>query len=291
MFAAMIPKPSGASTARCSPRFLALSLGFTLAGAAAAQTTATERHFDVLHTLDGRAFTNAVVSSSTPAYLIVLHDGGGQKVYFTNLDDKIRAQYGYDADKAEAFASKDAEKKKQIREALDKQTQAALEAENAVGEARKVEVLRVLGNYKYHIRSDDGEADVVFLAMPGSVAEFLGQESAVDADEAAASAQDAAASKGAGKPARGSRRLANYTASAGAQANATSTQQAQAKSAHAADAAAKSAAHDLAAQRAEKTTILAGPTGSELFGLRVWRFIGFPAKPAPAKGTTEKKGQ
>ncbi len=271
----MIPRPS----------FLAISLGFALAGAA----HASDRHFDVLRTLDGQAFTNAVISSSTPSYLIVLFDGGGMKVYFTNLDDKIRAEYGYDAGKAETFDAKDAEKKKQIREALDKQSQAAFEAANTVGEAQKVQVLRVLGGYKYHIRSDDGEADVVFLAMPSSVAEFLNQEAAADAQENAADAANAAAGKTPAKATKGSRRLANYTASAGTQASAASAQQSQAKSAREADDAARKAAHDLAAQRAEKTTILAGPTGREMFGLRVWKFIGFPPQASHSAQNDKKK--
>jgi|GEM_PF-6382970 len=285
MFPLMTRSPSGLrlpSTARP----LSLLVAFLFVCATGAQTA--ERRFDVLRTLDGQAFTNAVVSSSTPAYLVVLYDGGGRKIYFTNLADNLRADYGYDPAQAEAYESKDAEKKKQIRDALDKQAAAAFKAENTVGEAQKVQVLRVLGGYKYHIRSEEGEADVVFLAMPSSVSEFLNQAAAVDAEENAASAS-AAAAKAPGKAPKPSRRMANYTASAGAQATAISAQQAQARSARAADDAARKAAQDLAAQRIEKTTILAGPTGRQLFGLRVWQFIGFPPKSTPAKAEGQNK--
>src|SRR5581483_4303619 len=104
MFPLMTRSPSGLrlpSTARP----LSLLVAFLFVCATGAQTA--ERRFDVLRTLDGQAFTNAVVSSSTPAYLVVLYDGGGRKIYFTNLADNLRADYGYDPAQAEAYESKD----------------------------------------------------------------------------------------------------------------------------------------------------------------------------------------
>lgn len=245
--------------------------------AAAAQD---QKHFDVLHTLDGQAYTNAVVSSRTPAYLIVLYDGGGTKVYFTNLDDRIRSDFGYNASAADAFASKEAEKKKAALEASKKEEQAAFDAENAVGDVQSVEVLGSLGGYKYRIKSDSGEGDVVFMTMPAAVSQFLGQEAELEAQRDAAAAQAANAGTAAQRNTVRSRRRAANGNLAGSvvAARASETNQMQAKTAKSEESAVDKTWAKFEEQRPEKATILAAPTGHILYGLRVWKFTGFPQK-------------
>jgi hypothetical protein len=133
-----------------------------------------QTNFPILSTLDGRSFTNVTVSRATPAYIIALYDGGGAKLYFTNLDASVRARFNFDTEKADAFAADEGESKRKIQEKIRADTEAELKAENAVGETQKVEVLLHLGDYKYRISA--GNQDVIFLNLPSSVTQFLDAE-------------------------------------------------------------------------------------------------------------------
>jgi hypothetical protein len=72
----------------------------------------SDLHFDVLHTLEGKAFTNATITRVTAAYAIVDFDGGGIKIALTNLPEGIRNQVGFDSQRAQEEINADKQKKK-----------------------------------------------------------------------------------------------------------------------------------------------------------------------------------
>jgi hypothetical protein len=78
----------------------ALALLTLTAGLVGAQTN--QVHFDILRTLDGESFTNATITSTTAAYAIVMFDGGGKRVAFTNLAANIQQAFGFDPVRAQS---------------------------------------------------------------------------------------------------------------------------------------------------------------------------------------------
>jgi hypothetical protein len=212
---------------------------------AAAAGVHAQTNFPVLNTLDGRSFTNVTVSSATPAYIIALYDGGGTKLYFTNLEPSVRDMFHFDPEKADSFADGEAASKRKVQANIQAATEAELKAENAVGEIQTVQVLLHLEYYKYRINV--GNQDVVFLNLPSSVTQFLDTDTGVGAK----------APSDTPKPqSRRARRAAASAAATPAPSNAAS--------------------NNVAKVAAEKTTILARPTGKIVGGLRVWQFAGFP---------------
>lgn len=67
--------------------------------------------FDVLETKQG-TYTNAHFGTITPAWVTVLHDSGGAKVYITNLPPEIQKQLGYDPAKAASQAQVEIDRQK-----------------------------------------------------------------------------------------------------------------------------------------------------------------------------------
>src|ERR1017187_5869758 len=76
----------------------------------AALTVSAQTNFDVL-VCKNASYTNATITRATPAYLVVMHNAGVEKVALTNLPDTLREKYPYDPDKAAAALA--AEEKKQ----------------------------------------------------------------------------------------------------------------------------------------------------------------------------------
>ena len=98
------------------------------AGLAAAQTN--EIHCDVLHTLDGEALTNATVKRMNAIFAIVLFDGGGKKIAFTNLSGDIQKRFGFDPVKAQAELDLQARQKQEAKDKLAAQVKARWDAQN-----------------------------------------------------------------------------------------------------------------------------------------------------------------
>ncbi len=59
-------------------------------------------------TLDGKTYSDCLVSKVYPDSICVLFSGSGARIKFTNLPEPIRAQYGYDAQRADAFEQAEA---------------------------------------------------------------------------------------------------------------------------------------------------------------------------------------
>ena len=64
-----------------------------------------------VRTLDGKTYQNCTVSLVEPDAICVLFPGGGARVKFTNLPERLRVAYGYDPAKAAAYEQAQAAKK------------------------------------------------------------------------------------------------------------------------------------------------------------------------------------
>jgi len=98
---------------------------------------AQTNYFNVLNTLDGQSFTNATITSVTPAYAIVMYDGGGTRVALTNLPSRIQKQYHYDPASASAEMGLIEKKKLALKEAQ-------LAAFKALQESEKDKLFRIV---------------------------------------------------------------------------------------------------------------------------------------------------
>ena len=87
-------------------------------------------------TLDGKTYSDCQVSKTYPDSICILYSGGGARVNFTNLPVAIRSEYGYDAERAEAFAKTEAAREERERAILVVQRAQALAAKRAAEAAK-----------------------------------------------------------------------------------------------------------------------------------------------------------
>ena len=74
-----------------------------------------------LTTLDGRAFSDCTVSRVLPDGICVLFSGGGARLYFTNLTDSVRTEFGYDPERAAEFARAESVREERERKIIETQ--------------------------------------------------------------------------------------------------------------------------------------------------------------------------
>lgn len=102
----------------------------------AAPTSAPPQISGNLTTTSGKTFEAVTVKRVDPDGLLILHKDGAAKVLFTDLPDEIRAKFGYDAQKAQAFQTAQAAAQKVAQENAAKQ-QAEMAKKQADEKKRK----------------------------------------------------------------------------------------------------------------------------------------------------------
>src|SRR5262245_38452965 len=80
-------------------------------------------------TLDGKVYPDCRVSQVYPDSVCILYSGGGARVKFMNLPESLRAQYGFEPGRAEAFEKAEA--------ARDQQERALVEAQRLRNQAQR----------------------------------------------------------------------------------------------------------------------------------------------------------
>jgi hypothetical protein len=118
-------------------------------------------------TLDGETYNNVEVASHSDSYLILLFDGGGKKVWFTNLPPDIQTKYHFDA-VAAAKAQQIADEK---RAKANIAGQAALaQAQKAAawtGPSTRIRIIKNLTANNYEIATHDfGHMVVCIPSLP-----------------------------------------------------------------------------------------------------------------------------
>lgn len=118
------------------------NLGIVLIGLALAPALCA---LDV-ETLDGKSYKNCTVGKVEPDALCLLFPGGGARVKFVNLPEKLRVLYGYDAAKAAEYEKAQALKKlrddawwRQARAQAEARRQAAASALAAARRTNQIE--------------------------------------------------------------------------------------------------------------------------------------------------------
>src|SRR5438552_1380279 len=78
-------------------------------------------------TLDGKTYSDCVITKVYPDSICVLFAGSGARIKFTNLPEPIRVQYGYDPQRAAAFEQGEATRIQREQALLAAQRQRAAE--------------------------------------------------------------------------------------------------------------------------------------------------------------------
>jgi hypothetical protein len=163
-------------------------------------------------TIQGQTYTNACISTVTPAYAVILYDGGGRLFALSNLPPFLQKRFGYDPAKAEQYLAAEAVKR---QEGLARIAAAVAQAEAAEGDPENVTILSIEGGFPVRclIKASSGQEDVFMNGLPGSVVEAFSMYDAakqqLDAlsDQAAALRNNSNALKakttGSGQQARG----------------------------------------------------------------------------------------
>lgn len=138
----------------------AIVLLMLVAGIAAAQTN--DVHFDVLRTVDGQSFTNAVITRATAVYAVILHDGGGQNVAFTNLPVEIRRQFQFNPTNAASEIAHN-EREKEAAAAAKRAAAETLE------EARKDQLFRWVNGQLVAVSITDWRYGTILQVLPDGI--------------------------------------------------------------------------------------------------------------------------
>jgi hypothetical protein len=150
--------------------------------------------YPTLTTLDGETITNAEITSHTAMYAIVVWEGGGKKIYFTNLPPAIQQKYHFDPAAGEAAAAAQA----QHQAAIANQSSATLaqiaEAQANRGPVQKIHILKVISDTYVQFTGTNGILASGYIHnIPPEVIGFVRDLNKTTADAAAMRGVNAAA--------------------------------------------------------------------------------------------------
>ena len=146
-------------------KFLLVCLALASVHAAAADDT---NSFPLL-SIQGQTYTNAYVSKVTPAYAVILYDGGGKKFPMSNLPPFLQRRFDYDPDKAEQFQADEASKHQAARA---RAAAAEAKADAARGEVENITILKITSGgapVRCLAATSSGQQEVFLNSLPPSV--------------------------------------------------------------------------------------------------------------------------
>ncbi|HWB59531.1 MAG TPA: hypothetical protein VG733_08565, partial [Chthoniobacteraceae bacterium] len=126
---------------------------------------------DDITTTDGKTYKGVEITKTEPDGITIMSDSGVEKIPFTSLPKDLQAKYGYDPDKAAAYAAQDAATQSQLFQANEKALKQKIAADNALAAGKpdddaakgpKCRVMMVVQE-----KTDDG-----VLLWPGPPGEF-----------------------------------------------------------------------------------------------------------------------
>lgn len=234
-------------------------------GLANAQT-----NFFPLLSCSNRIYTNATIESVTPATVTIFWDGGGEKISITNLPPELLTRYHYDPQAAQEFLDQQAAKKMAQQQIANEQATALLAAQNSLGPAQKVRVVKplVFPN-SIQIEAEGGLSEAVIPNLPSGILAFLRELDQARADAANLKNQVAQAGNNTNQAAQGRRR--------GNRAPQPVSDDLKRRSADA-----DKRLKDLESKASARTTVLAQPTGRMLTPkIRLWQFQAMASANSP----------
>jgi len=94
---------------------------------------------DDIKTMDGKEYKGVTVSRTEPDGIVVVTDSGIEKIPFTSLPKETQLKYGFDAQKAAAYAAQVAAAQRALFEKNQKELQKAHDQDVAIADAPEKE--------------------------------------------------------------------------------------------------------------------------------------------------------
>lgn len=227
---------------------------------ASTQIWAADADFFPLLQCQNRSYTNAHISSVTPATVIVIWDGGGEKISITNLPTDLQQRYNYNPDAAEKYLE-DIAAKKAGRAAADQKTLALIaDAQRKLGPPERVRILKIIGPTRVQILTTNGQyLDAYIHNLPLDVITFLQDYAATSAKVSAEQYDNA---------------NATYYRTAGRGSAAVNVRTRQLTDAAVSIQTSRQHLTELNSQYPYKTSILSAPSAYQVSpGVQQWEFI------------------
>jgi hypothetical protein len=233
----------------------------------------------------GQLYTNARITSVTPAHAVVSYDGGIVQLALSNLPAAYQKKYGYDPDKAARYLADEKQKLQERRAALMARQAAYNQAvASLAGTNRPVPIVSILDEVSNggipRCAVPDIPDGILVKNLPDPVRNFLNRKKQLGADINSFSDQVQADASAA---ARAQAVAPTFAATDPDTINAQNNQRAQAnlmalkvKEEQAELAKMKITMSDLDAETAAQTTIMAFPTGQFFGGFEIWNCVGMP---------------
>jgi hypothetical protein len=236
-------------------------------------------------TAGGQFYTNARISHVTPASAVVIYDGGSVQLALSNLPVSYQEKYGYDPVKAARFLADEKQKVQAERAALMARQAAYNRAvASLTGTNRPVQILSILDEQSNggipRCAVPDAPDGILVKNLPDSVRSFLNRKRQLAADIRSFSDKVRADTSAAVRAQAMAPTLASRDPDT---LDAQNNQRAQANllAVKAGEERAeldemKKTLSDLDAETADRTTIVAFPTGQFFGRLEIWNCVGMP---------------
>jgi hypothetical protein len=120
-------------------------------------------------TIAGETYTNVELGSVTGSRVTLFYDGGGQRFAISNLPIYLQQRLNYDPVLARSQDAAEAQRKAAFKERTDKEAQAVAIAQNTLGPAQKIRILKALPNAHVQIEMDGAPAEVYIHNLPPEI--------------------------------------------------------------------------------------------------------------------------
>jgi hypothetical protein len=229
--------------------------------------------FPILRCKD-HTYTNATIDNITPATVVVSWEGNGVTEAITNLPPKLQSRYHYNRRKAQKYLAHQAAVKEGQQERANQETTALVAAQDTLGPAQNVRVIKpLLFPGSLQIEADGVLSEANIPNLPPEILTFIQKHDQAQTDAANLKklAQQARADA---DHARGvALGMAWNDSSFAAQNAAANTAQDLARDAETKSTDAEALLHKLQDQAKDRTTIVARPTGQMITAhVRQWAF-------------------
>jgi hypothetical protein len=233
----------------------------------------------------GQFYTNAQITHATPAYAVVIYDGGSAQLVLSNLPVSYQKRFGYDPDKAARFLADEKQKAQERRAALMVRQAAYNRAvASLAGTNRLVQIISILDEVSNGgiplCAIPEAPDGVLIKNLPDPVKNFLNRKRQLAADVNSFSARVQADTSAADRAVAVAPTFASPDAD---MIDAQNNQRAQAnlmavkaREEQAELEQMKKTMGDLDAETVDRTTITAFPTGQFFGRFEIWNCIGMP---------------
>ncbi|HZM03988.1 MAG TPA: hypothetical protein VFC44_13335 [Candidatus Saccharimonadales bacterium] len=130
--------------------------------------------YPVLRCEDGRCFTNATIDAMTPATVMVAWDGGGEKIFITNLPSWMQHKFHYDEEAAQAYLEAQSARRTAVSQRINSDAAAIAIAKATLGPAQNIRIVKTINTWHVQIGDVNGVVSEAYVHnLPNEVLTFV----------------------------------------------------------------------------------------------------------------------